>query len=420
LVPVLDEPEPEVDPVLPLELGELLLGEVVLDDDPPVLPVLPAEEPPLELEPDLLKYDSHSVFDTCPSLFVSTAEKLGAEALELEPDMPPLPEDELLVSDEDEPDAPELELGVLDEDELGELEDPDPVVAAGDEELEPLAPVEPLLLPLVCAHAVVATKAAATAALISFNVIEASFEGMNNCAGTSANAVPGAHAPQALPAAGTKLPTRGSSFNPGSPVPRRAARAGARGERGVEAARRVEVRLGVSGALLGVGFQRGVLRLARRALDQAQLVLVTFHHERHEAALEVLPGEAAQGPQRLELGLVRPRGRPHAPRLGERPRPRELRRVLLRHVRAECLHLGSRGLLLREPARLDLREVGLRELLQRGAILGREARLGEGGEGEGKQGGDRRRARPLAERHRPLRNEVGSGSDASYSPERTS
>lgn len=202
-------PEPEVDPeaplpVLPLELGELLLGEVVLDDDPPVLP---AEEPPLELEPDLLKYDSHSVFDTCPSLFVSTAEKLGAEAPELEPDMP-LPEDELLVSDEDEPDAPELELGVLDEDELGELEDPDPVVAAGDEELEPLAPVEPLLLPLVCAHAVVATKAAATAALISFNVIEASFEGMNNCAGTSANAVPGAHAPQALPAPGSKLPRR--------------------------------------------------------------------------------------------------------------------------------------------------------------------------------------------------------------------
>jgi hypothetical protein len=174
LVPVLDEPEPEVDPELPLEPGVLLLGEVVLDDDPPVLPVLPAEEPPLELEPDLLKYDSHSVFDTWPSLLVSTAEKLGAEALELEPDMP-LPEDE--------PDAPELELGELvdedelgeleepDEDELGELEDPDPVVALGDELLEPLAPVEPLLLPLVCAHAVVATNAAATAALISFNVI---------------------------------------------------------------------------------------------------------------------------------------------------------------------------------------------------------------------------------------------------------
>lgn len=170
-MPVPDEPEPEVDPeaplpVLPLELGELLLGEVVLLDEEPA-PVLP-DEPPLELEPDLLKYASHSVFDTCPSLFVSTAEKLGAEALALEPDVP-LPEDELPVSDEDEP---ELELGELDEDELGELEEPeDPVVALGEDELDPLAPVEPLLLPLVCAHAVVATKAAATAALISFNVM---------------------------------------------------------------------------------------------------------------------------------------------------------------------------------------------------------------------------------------------------------
>lgn len=177
----------------------------------PVLPALPAEEPPLELEPDLLKYASHSVFDTWPSLFVSTAEKLGAEALEPEPDMP-LPEEELPVSDEDEPDAPELELGELDEDEPGELEEPeDPVVALGEDELDPLTPVEPLLLPLLCAHAVVATKAAATAALISFNVIEASFEGMKNCDGPSANAVPGRAVRTKGRAAGCGAPDRAQS-----------------------------------------------------------------------------------------------------------------------------------------------------------------------------------------------------------------
>jgi hypothetical protein len=202
LVPVLlpepVEPEVEPEPELPPMPPVVLLGEVVLDDEPPALPVLeepvlPAE-PPVELD-DLLKYASHSVFDTWPSLFVSTEENSGAVELELLPDMPLLPEApaELLPEAPVDPDAPLVELGELDElpEALGRLDEPeleepgvleeseDPVVALGVEDELPLAPVEPLLLPLVCAHAVVATNAAATAALISFNVIEASFEGVS-------------------------------------------------------------------------------------------------------------------------------------------------------------------------------------------------------------------------------------------------
>jgi hypothetical protein len=64
-------------------LGEVVLGDVVLEPDE--LPLMPEEllVPPLELEfePDLLKYASHSERETWPSLFVSAAEKFGVERL---------------------------------------------------------------------------------------------------------------------------------------------------------------------------------------------------------------------------------------------------------------------------------------------------------------------------------------------------
>ena len=88
--------------------------------------------------------------------------------------LPEAPDEELGVLEDEEPDA----LGVLEDDEpdeLGELDDP---VAAGEDGELPLAPVEPLLLlPLVCAIAVLARNAAATAALMSFNVMCVSLRG---------------------------------------------------------------------------------------------------------------------------------------------------------------------------------------------------------------------------------------------------
>jgi hypothetical protein len=128
-------------------VGVGVLGEVVvLLLEPPapeellgVLPDAPLLVVPPALEPDLLKYASHSERDTWPSLFVSTAEKLGAEALlEVVP-----PEDML-------PDAPLAELGVdMLPDELEPLADgvvvdgvvaePDAPDDAPDDWLEPVA-----------------------------------------------------------------------------------------------------------------------------------------------------------------------------------------------------------------------------------------------------------------------------------------
>jgi hypothetical protein len=106
---------------LPLLLGELLLGVVLLG-----VVLLP------ELEPALLKCASHSAFDTCPSLFLSTEVKLGADALLAPPDAPDAPL-ELL---------PE-ELGVeLDPDALGVELEPEALGV----ELDPEAPEE--LLPV--------------------------------------------------------------------------------------------------------------------------------------------------------------------------------------------------------------------------------------------------------------------------------
>jgi hypothetical protein len=121
-LPLPIEPEPE-EPVLgDVVLGDVVLGEVVLGEvleEPLELPLMPEEllVPPLEeLEPDLLKWASHSEREIWPSLFVSTDEKLGVEALlELElgevvlDDVPPADdgEDEELLpvaeGDEEEP-----------------------------------------------------------------------------------------------------------------------------------------------------------------------------------------------------------------------------------------------------------------------------------------------------------------------------
>jgi hypothetical protein len=117
--------------LMPLELGEELLlplelGELLLPLDDPLL--LPLVAPPLLLpleELDLLKYASHSERDTCPSLFVSTVEKVGAMLLDelLPPKLLPLealpPLD--IPEDPDEPDEPVAlgDLSVLElEDEL--------------------------------------------------------------------------------------------------------------------------------------------------------------------------------------------------------------------------------------------------------------------------------------------------------------
>jgi hypothetical protein len=154
-LPEPDPVEPELEPLeLPMppllepELGAgVVLGEVL--DELPELPPLAAPEL------DLLKWASHSERDTCPSLFVSTEEKLGAELLEpaLVPPAaaPPLEDDGL-----DEPlDMPDEPLELL------------PDAAGDDEDLSLL-----VLLDELCAKATLdsANNAAAVAALITLSL----------------------------------------------------------------------------------------------------------------------------------------------------------------------------------------------------------------------------------------------------------
>ena len=120
--------------VVPLGLVGLLGLVVLLPLEPGKL-LLPLDAPPLLLpleELDLLKYASHSERDTCPSLFVSTAEKVGVMLLdELLPprELPPLealpPLD--IPEDPDEPEAPVAlgDVSVLElEDELCAIDTP--------------------------------------------------------------------------------------------------------------------------------------------------------------------------------------------------------------------------------------------------------------------------------------------------------
>ena len=148
-------------PIEPLpEPGVLVVPEVLPDVPAPEpvelpLPLMPEEpevvppDAPLELEPDLLKWASHSWREIWPSLFVSTDEKLGELALLLEDplaagllDEPPddMPEEppELLpeaAGEDDEPDAPD-EPEALEEsdDPLEVLPDADGEEAAGADE----------------------------------------------------------------------------------------------------------------------------------------------------------------------------------------------------------------------------------------------------------------------------------------------
>jgi hypothetical protein len=186
---------PELPVELPLELPELpllepaplVLGEVgelgdVVELLPPLAaPLLPVLLLPLAPEPDLLKCASHSERDTWPSLFLSTEEKLGVEALLLEPDIPPLeplvlepPEaalpDDLEVSDEPDELLPEA---AGEDDEPDEPEELLPDAAGEDDELPPDAAGEDEDEEL-CATATLdsANNAAAVAALrtLSFNM----------------------------------------------------------------------------------------------------------------------------------------------------------------------------------------------------------------------------------------------------------
>jgi hypothetical protein len=169
------------EPMLPLLELPALLGEVVeLGDELELLPPLAAPEL------DLLKCASHSEREICPSLLVSTDEKVGVDELLLEPDMP-LDEPEELEPPEaalpledlsDEPDVLLPEEAGEDDDELlpvalGEDELlPD---AAGEDDEEPLLPdADGVDEDELCATATLdsANSAAAVAALrtLSFSI----------------------------------------------------------------------------------------------------------------------------------------------------------------------------------------------------------------------------------------------------------
>lgn len=110
-------------------------------------PLLPELEPPM---PDLLKCASHSCRDTCPSLFLSTDEKVGVEELEA-----PALEDPPVALGEEELEAPPE---ALPEDLLS--------VALGLELLDPDAPVLEPEVPELCAIATLASAKSAAAVAV--------------------------------------------------------------------------------------------------------------------------------------------------------------------------------------------------------------------------------------------------------------
>ena len=149
------------EPMLPLLEPELpVLGEV--GDVGEVLELLPVPA----LEPDLLKCASHSEREICPSLLVSTDEKLGLDELLLEPDMP-LDEPDVLDPELEPPEA------ALPLDDLSDVPDElEPDAAGADDELLPDADGEDD--DELCATATLdsANSAAAVAALrtLSFSI----------------------------------------------------------------------------------------------------------------------------------------------------------------------------------------------------------------------------------------------------------
>lgn len=137
------EPEPEVP-------GELPDGEVELLPEPDEPLDMPDD--PVELEPDFSKYCCHSERDTCPSPFLSTALKLGAEEEAPEAPLLLVPEDPVLA------DPPVEDDGEDEDDEADGLDD-EPL---DDEDLSP-APMAVVAKP---------KNAAVTAAVMSFNVMD--------------------------------------------------------------------------------------------------------------------------------------------------------------------------------------------------------------------------------------------------------
>ena len=188
------EPVPELELPMPLLLGEwvlllpdellgeeLLLGELELGEL--LLDVPPLEE--LELLPDLLKYASHSCREIEPSLFLSTAENVGVELLEL------LAPPEALGEEDEDDELGEDELGEAAPGEDEELLGEDDELLLGEDELLEAPPealpedlllsvalglelVEPLVLPVLCAAATPANakSAAAVAVTTTFNAMK--------------------------------------------------------------------------------------------------------------------------------------------------------------------------------------------------------------------------------------------------------
>ena len=151
----LPEPMPLLDPE-PLVLGEVGEAGDVVELELPV----PALEPD-----DLLKCASHSEREICPSLLVSTDEKLGLDELLLEPDMPL---DEPVVLEPPEAALPDEDLS----------DEPDVLLlpeAAGADDEELLPDAEGVDEEELCATATLdsANSAAAVAALrtLSFNIV---------------------------------------------------------------------------------------------------------------------------------------------------------------------------------------------------------------------------------------------------------
>jgi hypothetical protein len=152
----LPDPMPPLEPVLG-EVGDFgsVLGEVL------VLPlVLPVPAPEL----DLLKWASHSAREICPSLLVSTDEKVGAVVLVLPlPDRPPL---ELL---DEPPVVPPAAAPPLDDvpDEPLELE---PDAAGEDEDLSLPVVLDDELWAAATPDSANSAAAVATLTNLSFNI----------------------------------------------------------------------------------------------------------------------------------------------------------------------------------------------------------------------------------------------------------
>lgn len=141
---------PEPPPIEPLpEPGVLVVPEVLPEVPAPEpvelpLPLMPEEpdevvppEAPPELEPDLLKWASHSWREIWPSPFVSTDEKLGElELLELLPEAAGEDDEPEAAGEDDDPDAPDEPEALLEEsdDPLEVLPDADGEEAAGADE----------------------------------------------------------------------------------------------------------------------------------------------------------------------------------------------------------------------------------------------------------------------------------------------